>query len=52
MWIVVGLLPYLGLAARGDWSERELGISALILIIAGRALLRDYGQMRCRAACR
>ncbi|HEX2880258.1 MAG TPA: DUF4118 domain-containing protein [Polyangiaceae bacterium] len=39
LWILLGLIPFLGIAIFGRWSERELGIATVILISCGYALV-------------
>jgi hypothetical protein len=38
--LVVGLLPFLGLAWLGHWSERELGVGAAMILFAAHHLAR------------
>ena len=53
MLMVVGLLPFVGLAVRGQWSESELGLATLLVLFAGRQLAREAGhRLRARHARR
>jgi len=45
--VVIGVIPFAGYTLRGQWSERELGVAALLLIFGLRgvalALFRRFG---------
>lgn len=45
MWLLLGLLPFVGLAVFGRWDERELGIATVILIFSGHTLMRVLWRM-------
>lgn len=45
LWLLLGLLPFVGLALFGRWDERELGIATVILIFSGHALMRVLWRM-------
>lgn len=42
MWFVIGLVPFVGVALHGNWSQLELGVATVILIFSGRALARQH----------
>jgi K+-sensing histidine kinase KdpD len=45
MWLLLGLVPFFGIAIFGHWSERELGIATVILIFSGYALVSALMRM-------